>query len=541
MSERYKIQFYAKYIKRVKLWYFILFFSIGKWGFMNFIKHIMDVYIRPEKKLKPPKIRRFFSKSLTENLEHFKREFDESADLCIKYIDVAGVRSAVITIAGMVNKDTLAQSVVVPIVRAHVKGNTPLEKYEYIRDDVIAASDQMQVATYEQSFEFIMSGFALFAMDGCDHMLALGVQGFPFRAISEPSSEVMQRGSREGFVEPVMINITLIRRRLKSSKLKFEMMEIGEMSKTAVCLCYLRNKVSSEVLSKVKEKLKGVDLEMVVESGYVIPYLEEQGDFSLFSGVGMTERPDTVCGKISEGRVAILIDGTPNVLIVPYLFIEYFQHLDDYSMRPYFATFTRWLKYFAFFISTLLPGLYVGISTFNPEILPGPIFNKIALSVGTTPFSLMLETVLIHLIYEIMREAGLRIPRPLGHAVSIVGALVIGETAVSSGLIGGPTLMVVALTAISSYVIPNLYEPISILKFVFIITGGLLGILGIMIVFTAVLVSICSKTTYGVPFTSPLAPFNLFSMRDVLFRASWSFLAKKSVQVQDLPGSEIKK
>lgn len=508
---------------------------------MNFIKYFKDVYIDPVKKDSPLKTRSFFSKSLTENLECFRREFDDSADLCIKHITIADVRSAVITIAGMVSKDTLTQSVVGPIIRAQIIGNTPCEKYEYIRNHVVAASDQMQTATYEQAFEMIMSGFALFAMDGCDHMLALGVQGFPFRAIAEPSTEMVQRGSREGFVEPVTVNVTMIRRRLKSSKLKFEMMEIGSVSTTSVCLCYLRDRVSPEVLSELKKRLQSIDLEMVMESGYIIPYLEEHGDFSLFSGVGMTERPDTVCGKISEGRVAVLIDGTPNVLIVPYLFVEYFQHLDDYSMHPYFATFTRWLKYLAFFISTLLPGLYVGISTFNPEILPGPIFNKIALAVGTTPFSLMFETILIHLMYEVMREAGLRIPRPLGHAVSIVGALVIGETAVSSGLIGAPTLMVVALTAISSYVIPNLYEPISILKFVFIIAGGLLGIWGIMIIFTAVLVNICAKTSYGVPFTSPLAPFNLFAMRDVLIRGGWSFLSKKSVRIHDLPGSEIKK
>ena len=284
--------------------------------------------------------------------------------------------------------------------------------------------------------------------------------------------------------------------------------------------------------------LSKVNLDMVIEAGYLVPYLEDGGDFSLFSSVGMTERPDTICGKISEGRVAILIDGTPNALIVPYLFVEYFQHLDDYSMHTYFATFTRWLKYLAFFMSTLLPGLYVGISTFNPEILPGPILNKIALAVSTTPFSLMTETIFIHLIYEIMREAGLRIPRPLGHAVSIVGALVIGETAVSSGLIGGPTLMVVALTAISSYVIPNLYEPISILKFIFIIVGGLLGIWGIMIIFTAVLVNISSKKSYGIPFTSPIAPFKFFAMRDILTRCGWSFLSKKNIKVQDLPGSE---
>ncbi|MBR2579337.1 MAG: spore germination protein, partial [Clostridia bacterium] len=295
------------------------------------------------------------------------------------------------------------------------------------------------------------------------------------------------------------------------------------------------------ILKKVRECVAAVDLETVVESGYLMPYLEGDNDFSLFSGVGMTERPDTVCGKISEGRVAIILDGTPNVLVVPYLFTEYFQHIDDYSRHPYFATFTRWLKYMAFFLSVLLPGLYVAISTFSPEILPAPIFMKIALAVGRTPFSLVTETIIIHLIYEIMREAGLRIPRPLGHAVSIVGALVIGETAVSSGLIGAPTLMVVALTAISSYVIPNLYEPISILKFVFVIVGGIFGIWGIMIVFTAVLINICSKNSYGVPFTSPISPFNMFAMRDVLVRLSWNFLSRKSIKVQDLPGSEIEK
>lgn len=508
---------------------------------MSFMKHFMNVYVKGKNKDSTSiKNRGFISKSLTENIEFFKREFGETADLSIKQINIENVPSALITIGGMVDKTALTNSVMIPISQAKIQGNTSQAKYQYIRDNIVLASDQMQVSNFDDAFNMIMSGFALLAMDGCDCMLALGVQGFNFRSIAEPASEMMQRGSREGFVEPLMINMTLIRRRIKSTELKFELTQVGSVSKTSVCLCYLENKVSKEVINKVREKLSGIDLESIMESGYIIPYLEDQGDFSLFSSVGMTERPDTVCGKISEGRIAILVDGTPNVLVVPYLFVEYFQHLDDYSMHTYFATFTRWLKYFAFLLSTLLPGLYVGISTFNPEILPGPILSKIALAVGTTPFSLMFETILIHLIYEIMREAGLRIPRPLGHAVSIVGALVIGETAVSSGLIGGPTLMVVALTAISSYVIPNLYEPISILKFAFIIAGGLLGIWGIMILFTLVLVNICSKNSYGVPFTSPLAPFNIFAMRDVLVRSGWSFLSKKRIRVQDLPGSEVK-
>lgn len=507
---------------------------------MNFVKYLKEVYTKKQKSHKLPVVK-FLSKSLTENIEIFKREFDESGDLSIRYMRVSDIDCAVITIAGMIDKETLTHSVIAPVTRLEIFGKTKQEKYEFIRDKIISTPDQVQVSNFQDAFNMVMSGFAVFAMDGCDCMLAIGVQGFPFRSVSEPSTEVIQRGSREGFVEPLMVNMTLIRRRMKNTKLKFELSQVGTVSKTTVCICYMRDKVSEEVLKKVRRCISSVDLETVVESGYLMPYLEGDNDFSLFSSVGMTERPDTVCGKISEGRVAVILDGTPNVLIVPYLFTEYFQHIDDYSRHPYFATFTRWLKYMAFFLSILLPGLYVAISTFSPEILPAPIFMKIALAVGRTPFSLMTETIIIHLIYEIMREAGLRIPRPLGHAVSIVGALVIGETAVSSGLIGAPTLMVVALTAISSYVIPNLYEPISILKFVFVVVGGIFGIWGIMIVFTSVLVNICAKNSYGVPFTSPISPFNMFAMRDVLVRLSWNFLSKKSIKVQDLPGSEVNK
>lgn len=454
-------------------------------------------------------------------------------------MSIAGLDAALITMEGMVNKETFANSVVNPLLRQTVTGSTPMEKYEKIRDKIIASCDQIQVAAYEDALSLLMSGFALIALDGCDCILAIGVQGFNFRSVSEPTSEVMQRGSREGFVEPLRINMTLIRRRIKNPKLKFELKKVGSISNTDICICYLTDKVSPEILDEVKKRLDNIDLETILASGYIMPYLEEKNDLSLFSGVGISERPDTICGKISEGRIAILVDGTPNVLIVPYLFIEYFQHLDDYAIRPYFATLTRWLKYIGFFISILLPGLYVGVGTFNPELLPGELLNKIAIAVGTTPFSLMTETLIIHFIYEIMREAGLRLPKALGHAVGIVGGLVVGDAAVSSGLVGAPTLMVVALTAISSYIIPNLYEPIAILRLVFILTGGFLGIWGIMLLFAVVLINICSKSNFGVPFTAPISPFSIFGMRDVIVRAGWKILSWKNSKVQSMPGSQV--
>lgn len=476
------------------------------------------------------------SNSLEKNIEYFKSSFDESADLTIRQIKVLDTSASIITMEGMINKETFANSVMNPIVYAFSEKNlSDDEKYEYIKNNILSTSDQIEIYTFEDAFKLVMSGFALLLFDGCKKALAIGVQGFNFRSIAEPETEVMQKGSKEGFVEAIRINLTLIRRRIKNPKLKFEFLSVGETSKTDICLCYINGIVSKKILAELKRRISKIDLQNVLASEYLAPYLEEKGDLSFFSSVGFSERPDTVCGKIFEGRIAILIDGTPTAIIVPYLFVEYFQTIDDYAQRPYFATLTRWLKYISFFISTLLPGIYVALAVFNPEVFPDRLINKIAFAVAGTPFPLMLETLIIHFIYEIMREAGLRLPRPLGHAVSIVGALVIGETAVNAGLIGAPTLMVVALTAISSYVIPNLYEPTAILRLIFILVGGILGIWGVVLLFSVLIVNICTKTNFGIPFVAPIAPFNLYSMRDVIMRASWKTLSKKTEKVQNMP------
>ena len=325
---------------------------------------------------------------------------------------------------------------------------------------------------------------------------------------------------------------------MKNPKLKFETLSVGSVSKTDVCLCYLRDTVSPEIIKEIKKRLSSSTLETVLSSSYLIPFLEEEKNMCPFSGIRPfgTALIRSAARSRREGS-AVLVDGTPGVLIVPYLFVEYFQTMDDYSNQPYFATFTRWLKYLAFFIATLLPGIYVAVGTFNPEVFPEELMNKNCYGYRHYAVPLDAGSLVIHFIYEIMREAGLRLPKPLGHAVSIVGALVIGDTAISSGLIGATTLMVVALTAISSYVIPSLYEPIAILRLLFIIVGGVMGIWGVMLLFSVVLVSICGKTTYGVPFSSPISPFSLFSMRDVAVRSSWKVLSKRANTVQHMPGT----
>jgi spore germination protein KA len=510
----------------------------GNENMIDFIKNIFSHEDESKAEKKPKKPKHKVTNSLEHTLEYFKSEFDGSADLTIREFEISNTKAAVISISGMIDKDNLVNSVIYPIRSVEIKESSTKSKYEYIRDDILSTAEQIEIGTYEEAIRLVISGFALFQLDDSDKILAIGIQGFSFRGISEPTNEMMQRASKEGFVEPLNINITLVRRRIKNPDLKFETMNVGSISKTDICLCYLKDMVSPKVLENIKERIKKINLETVLEAGYVAPYLEEKKHFSLFSSIGFTERPDIVCAKIVEGRIGILIDGTPNALIVPYLFIEYFQSLDDYSLRPYFATLTRWLKYICFLIAILLPGIFVAMGTFNPELFPNELIFKIAKASAITPFSLMFETLLIYLIYEIMREAGIRLPQALGYSVSLVGALVIGETAVSAGLVGGPTLMVVALTALASYVLPRLYEPIAILRLLFIVAGGVLGIWGVILLFSVVLVDISSKSNCGIPFFSPISPFSLFGMRDVIVRSGWKTLAKKINKIQDMPGSE---
>lgn len=473
------------------------------------------------------------SNNLDKNIEYLKNKFNSSADFTVRYLNVNNVRSALITMEGMCNKDTLSLTVINPLL---TQSYPPIEKMElflYIERSVLASSEIVRVEEHEKIMQFIMSGFAVLIIDGCSTALSIGAQGFSFRSVSEPESEASERGSREGLVEPLRINMTLVRRRIKNPSLKFETMTLGGVSKTDICLCYLTDAVSDSILDKLRKRLNEIDLDTVLASGYLVSYLEDENDYSLFSGVGVTERPDTVSGKINEGRIAILIDGTPSALIIPHLFVESFQTMGDYSYKPYYATLIRWLKYVCFFVASLLPGLYSAVALFNPELFPEQILNKVATSIGSTPFGLVTEILLVLFMYEIMREAGLRLPKTLGHAVSIVGALVIGDTAVSAGLIGAPTLMIVALTAIASYVIPTLYPQMCVLRVLFIFTGGLFGIWGVVLLFCVVVVNICGKSVLGVPYTMPLAPFKLFGMRDVAIRADWKLLNQRRNLIRD--------
>ncbi len=475
------------------------------------------------------------SKKLDDVIAHMDELFLNAVDYTKLNITIGNQSAVLLSLEGQINKDYTALSVLTPLMKIEKTFDSSADTLNYVKTQIIASVDQADIYDIDDIALKMMLGFAVLIIDGCESAVGFSVQGFKLRGINQPDNETMLRGSKEGFIESVQINMSLIRKRMKSTNLKFERMYVGSESNTPILLCYLDNRVSKNILKRIRLEISSIDLKTVMAAGYLRGYFKKQG---LFNNVGMTERPDTVCGKIEEGRVAIIVDGTPTVLIVPYLFSENFQTLDDYASTSLYGSFIRIIKYIAFFISVFLPGLYVAIVTHRPELVHDELLLKIAQAEASTPFNIFWELLLVNLLYEIMREAGLRAPKVLSQSVSIVGALVVGDMAVSAGLIGAPSIIIIAAAAISDYAIPKLYEQVSLLRLAFIIIGATLSTWGIMIAFMFLLFNLCSQTSFGIPLTSPISPFSKTVFKDVLIRAPWNKLNQNRNKVQNMPGAE---
>ena len=362
---------------------------------------------------------------------------------------VSGNSFVFIMLDGMCDSLLITEQIMKPIINENFS-QVKEDKIVYDAADRVSASiDKSITNDLNKAIEELISGNLVMMAEGCEVAILFGVQKFPKRPPNEPNTEMQERGSREGFVENFKDNVTMLRRRVRSPELKIEIVEVGDTSKTRVCICYFSDRTNRKILDSVRERLKNATLDTVLGAGYIQPFLDSKHP-SIFSGVGLTERPDVAVAKMTEGKICLIVDGTPNALVVPYLLAEHFHSLDDYLKQPYYATFVRILKLIAFIFSTFLPGLYVAICTFHQEIIPETMIFGITGQESRTPLPIMFEALFIHIIYEIVREAGLRMPKSVGHAISIVGALVIGDSAVTAGIISAPMLIIVGLTATGS-------------------------------------------------------------------------------------------
>lgn len=468
---------------------------------------------------------------LKENIKMIKQISGGSSDVLISEFTTGGIKCALLCCEGMMSSQTATEMVLEPITSIPQQENSAA-LFSYIMKYKLLSTDRPEANEYDTLFRLLHSGFAVLIADGINKALAFGIQGYASRGIQEPSGEGNILGSHEGFVETVRTNMSMLRRRLKTPELVMELMIKGRESRTDICLCYMKDRVPQRLLDRIQKSLDSIELESILSTGYVRPFVEKKS-FEIFSSTGITERPDVLCSKLIEGRVAILVDGVPYGIIIPRLFCESFQTLDDYAYKPYYATFIRWLKYGAFILAILLPAVYVAIVMYHPELLNSTLLLLLVEEEKNAPLSIITEAFLVLLMYEVIREAGVRLPKPVGGAVSIISGLIIGDAAVKSGLVSTPLLTMTALSVLSGLVLPDLNPQTTVLRFAFLILGGLLGLFGISILACAVLTNICGTEDYGFPFTAPVSPFSLKGMGDTAVRQGFRKMQNRGFTVED--------
>ena len=477
------------------------------------------------------------STSLLENKLALKGLFGTAIDFYTKDITLMGYPCCICMLEGLSSIERLWVMMLEILSRPETRPQTPEDLYDYILKQTAIPLESKSVVCLDDARVQLTAGTSVILIDGVARGLVLSTQSMQFRSIQEPSGEGNLRGSREGFTEPLRVNISLVRRLIRTAELMIETMTVGQRTQTEVALLYNTKLVPAAILTAVKRRLQSAKLPFLFDTGYLAAFLQKSR-FSFFQSVGYTERPDTACAKICEGKIVIMANGSPFAMIVPYFFSENFQSMDDYSEKAYFASIIRVLKYTAFLIAVMLSGVFVSIANFTPELFPPELLYKIASAELATPLPLFLEALFVNFLLEIVREAGLRLPKPIGHSVSLVAALIVGDAAVSAGIIGTPIIIVAALTAICTYVVPSLYEPITVLRILFILAGGLLGSLGIVALFFWMLLGMCGMNAFGIPYMSPIAPGSDAFLQDGLLRRSWRRLAQTDFSIRELPGGE---
>jgi spore germination protein KA len=421
---------------------------------------------------------------------------------------------------GLVDKLLISESTVTPITQIvhEIKNGGPKKrKAVYLRTKLASLCNMAEFTDFNECINSILSGGAIIFMDGDATALNISLQKFESRPISEPASETVSRGSREGFTEALLINTTLIRRIVKDSSLVFELMTIGRITKTNVSICYLKGLANQEIIDEVRKRLKNIKTEAILESGYLEEYLTDS-PFSIFPTVFNSERPESVAGKLLEGRVAIICDGTPNVLTVPNLFVEYLQYAEDYNNRWLFSIVIRAVRLFAFYLSILAPAFYIALLCFHPDVIPFKLLVTLTASQQGVPLSPLIEMLVLTVLFEIIKESGLRISRSMGQAVSIVGGLIIGQAAVQAGIFSAPSVVIIGATSLSAFIISKLDATVIIMRVLLMVAANILGILGVVLLTIGLLIYMCSLKSFGVPYLSPITPLSGKDMKDSFIR-----------------------
>jgi len=394
--------------------------------------------------------------------------------------------------------------------------------YQFLKNHALAAGGVTETDQEDKVLLSIFNGNVVVLVDGCATSLLADMAGGNLRSVEEPSSQTVIRGPKDGFTESLRTNTSLIRRKIKSPDLRIDAKVIGTQTQTNIAVVYLKGVAKEEIVQEVHRRLDSIQIDSVLEGAYIEEFIQD-AKITVFPTMINTERPDAASAGILEGQVVIIVDGSPFVLLMPVTFFKFFQSSEDYYQRYDISTFLRMIRYVSFLVSMLLPSLYIAITTFHQEMLPTTLLIGLAAQRDGVPFPALLEALLMEMTFEVLREAGVRMPRVIGPAISIVGALVLGQAAVQAGLVSGAMVIVVSFTAIANFVIPAINMAIAarLTRFLLMLLGATLGLFGIISGLMFLLIHMASLRSFGFPYMAPIAPLSYNSLKDIFIRVPW--------------------
>ncbi|PUA37783.1 hypothetical protein C8Z91_18830 [Paenibacillus elgii] len=456
--------------------------------------------------------------SIEENKSYLEELFKDCSDFVIREFRIEQSLPAILFFVDGMAKTELVNETMKSLMI--LEGGEEL--IDNISDMTLPVSQIQKADNYADMLLSVLGGDTGLIVECNNKALLLGMRGMEKRSINEPDTESVVRGPREGFVENIRTNTSMVRRKLKTPHLKMKPMTLGRESNTNVVVTYLDDLADPSVVHEVVKRLEKINIDAVLESGYIEELIQDS-TYSPFPQLQYTERPDVVAAALLQGRVGIMVDGTPFTLIVPFVFAEIMQASEDYYERYQIATLIRWLRYTFMVLSLLTPALYVAITTYHQDLLPTSLLLSVAAAREAIPFPAVVEALIMEVTFEALREAGIRLPKAIGSAVSILGALVVGQSAVQAGIVSAPMVIVVSLTGIASFTIPRFNGAIAIrmLRFPILIAASLFGMYGILIMIMLIMGHLANLRSFGIPYLSPIGPLSSGDLKDILFRSPW--------------------
>jgi spore germination protein KA len=470
---------------------------------------------------------------VNKNIERLLNELGNSSDVSVRMVESPHqktLKAAVIHLDGLADENTINENIMTPLIQWLKESNqvVTVKEIEAQIPQMLTVSQLTIKENWQDFISAVLTGDTVILLNRSSKIFIGNTKKLQSRAVTEPTSQTVVRGPKDSFTENLRTNTSLIRARIQDSNLRLDSMKIGSVTQTDIGIMYIQGNADEHIVEEIKERLKDIKVDGVLESSYIEEFIRDDTT-TIFPLLLNTERPDAVVGNLLEGRIAIIVQGTPFVLIAPAIFSQFFQSPEDYYQNYYVSSFLRILRFSSFFLSMYVSAIYLALITHHQGLIPDTLMVSLMAQRERVPFPAILEVVLMELAFEMLREAGIRMPRAIGPAVSIVGALILGQAAVEAGFVSAAVVIIVAISAISSFTLPStsIVNAARGFRFILIIVSAFIGLYGILLMTLCIWLHISSLRSFGIPYFSPFAPFDLKEQKDTLVRFSLPSLLKK--------------